>query len=154
LATYQQLTRVSLRIRALRRVALDTPYTSLAHSVASLIAKPPFADNTSLVVDATGVGRPVVDFLKAARPPCRLLPVVITGPGQATQSNGVFHVPRQDLIANLQILIETRELSVARTATHADSLEIELSQFSRRRTARDDLVFATALASWAAIKRY
>ena len=78
-ANFQQLTTVELRLRDVARVPLDTPYTEVARKVAEAIARPPFNGNSTLAIDATGVGRPVVDHLRMMRPPCRMVPVVITG---------------------------------------------------------------------------
>jgi hypothetical protein len=60
----------------------------------------------ALVVDATGAGSPVVDMLAAARLGCELPAVVITGgdrgPGKGT-------VPKRDLMAGVQVLLEHRQ---------------------------------------------
>ena len=62
----------------LERVELGTPYPDVVEHVSGLVADDRLAGCT-LVVDATGVGAPVVDLLKKAKLPCRLMPVMITG---------------------------------------------------------------------------
>ena len=55
------------------------------------------------MVDATGVGSPVVDLLRQAG----LKPVVvsISGGDRVTFGNGVLHVPKRDLAGTLQVMI-------------------------------------------------
>ena len=147
--TYQRLTTTERRLREVRRIPLDTPYTRIASHVADSVDRHPYAGQTTLAVDATGVGRPVVDHLKSLRPPCKIVPVVITGQGQPHNSNGALHVPRQDLIANLQILLENKAITASGRASQAHLLKSELLNFGNR-SQHDDLVFAAALAAWLA----
>ena len=50
-------------LRHLQRFPLGTPYTTIVPGVARIAAKPPLR-GSPLVVDQTGVGRPVVDMLR------------------------------------------------------------------------------------------
>jgi hypothetical protein len=83
--------------RHLQRWPLQTPYTAIVADVIAMLAQPPLAGATTLALDMTGVGRPVVDLFRAAntaesardddgrwvRPPpalaARLVPIQITG---------------------------------------------------------------------------
>ena len=67
-----------------------------------------------LVVDATGVGLPVVDMLRAARPGCEIAPVLITGGATQRYDGRMWHVPKVDLLAGLQGMLERGELKIAR----------------------------------------
>jgi hypothetical protein len=62
-------------VRHLERIPLGTPYTAVAERVVGLAQRPPVAGKCQLVVDATGVGMPVVDMLRASRPGCGLTAV-------------------------------------------------------------------------------
>ncbi len=54
-------------VRFLHRPRLGTPYPAIVKSVGLIMANlPPAAEPPSLVVDATGVGRPVVDMFCGA----------------------------------------------------------------------------------------
>src|SRR5262245_41254435 len=53
-------------VRHIKRWQLKTPYTTIVEEVVQLVATPPLA-NPKLAVDITGVGRPILDMLKAAR---------------------------------------------------------------------------------------
>ena len=149
-AAWQTLTRVDLRMRHLGRMPLDTPYTAIAEAVAARMEKPPLAGRTMLAVDATGVGLPVVDHLKSLKPPCRIVPVIISSGDHPNWSRGIWSVPRRELVANLQIMMESRALAVARRTRHAKPFEEELSCFGTSASLHDDLVFAAALAAFLA----
>ncbi len=150
-AKWQRITRAELRLRHIGRMPLETPYTEVADRVCEQVCRPPLAGNATLAVDATGVGLPVIDYLRAQRPPARLVPIMITGPGRANLHKGIWTVPRVDLIANLQVLVETNKLRVAAGTRDAALFRAELSNFSDQRTGHDDLVFATALALYPAV---
>lgn len=148
-------------IRGLRRWPLGTLYTAIVADVADLVSKPPLAGCT-LGVDWTGVGKPVVDMLREAGLKAALRPVLITA-GHATTTEGAgFHVPKRELVAVLQVLLQARRLEVPATLAEQVTLEKELLAFRAKittaanevfeadwRTApHDDLVLAVAIATW------
>jgi len=66
-------------IAVLERLPLGMDYPSMVQRVRTLVQRPELAQSpATLVVDATGVGRPVVDLLRRASLPCRVIPVTIT----------------------------------------------------------------------------
>ena len=127
----------------------------------------PLAGRTTLIVDATGVGRPVVDAFRAAgfaRPGVALVAILITG-GDAVpydRASGYWRVPKRDLVGILAVLLQTRRLKVAAALPHAPTLLTELqnvrvkidpqtahdSYSAWREADHDDLVLAVALAVW------
>ncbi len=120
--------------------------------IAALVEKLPGA---SLVVDATGVGRGVLDHMAHLEP----VPVTITG-GRLTSFDGkMWRVPKKALLRPLVAATESGRLKVAKHLPDAEALQVELQAFQRRITARghdafqgvgehDDLVIAVALACW------
>lgn len=128
----------------------------------------------ALVVDATGVGRPVVDLFAAdgrlARLGVELAAVTITGGSAATvghRDDGAhdWHVPKKELVAAAQTLLQTRRLHVAPGLAEAETLARELRNFRMkisvaanaqyeawREGDHDDLVLAASLASWALLR--
>ena len=148
-------------VRHLERMALGTPYTAVTARVVELAQHPKVREDCRLVVDATGVGMPVVDMLRAAKPGCEMAPVVITG-GQGERFDGtVWHVPKLDLLARLQGLLEQKRLRIARRMRESGTLVRELTEMrsTRRVSGRlrvgaegagehDDLALAVALAVW------
>jgi hypothetical protein len=64
-ATYARLTERRYRVRFLKRIALGTPYPNVVERVREVVRAKPLVGRCTLVVDATGVGAPVVDLLAA-----------------------------------------------------------------------------------------
>jgi hypothetical protein len=60
--------------------------------------------NARLVVDATGVGKPILDALKDQQ--LRPTGVIITGGDTASESDGVKRVPKRELVTTLQIVMQ------------------------------------------------
>jgi hypothetical protein len=73
--------------------------------VGEIVRHPMLDGRCRLVGDATGVGAPVVDLLKAARLPCSLTPVTITSGDRAHSQGEHWHVPKRDLLTNLLVLM-------------------------------------------------
>ncbi len=150
-------------IRHLERFPLGTSYTAVADQVDALVRRPPLID-CALAVDQTGVGRAVVDLLRAREMPCHLLPITVTAGLKATkEEDGSRHVPKKDLVAAALVLAQARpaRLIYSKGLAHAATLAKELESFRIKITAaanetfgawregqHDDLVFAVALACW------
>ena len=153
----------SLRLRYLERVPLGMPYPLVVERVRNLLTIPELRNNCALAVDATGVGAPVVDMLRAARLGCDIAPVSITSGDRQTRSGSTWNVPKQDLLAAVQVLLDKNELKIAARLKERGALIRELTDFRaiRQNSGRirlgadgagehDDLVIALALACWRA----
>ena len=148
-------------VRRLERVPLGTPYTHVADRIAALDRHPALRGRSTFIVDATGLGAPVVDMLRARRLDSPILPVILTS-GQSTHyDGGAWYVPKLDLLANLQLLFEHRRLLIVRRTPYSGDLVKELTDIRARRHAggylrigadaagqHDDLALAVALAVW------
>jgi hypothetical protein len=121
------------------------------------------AGNCALAVDGTGVGAPVVDMLRAARLGCDIAAVTTTSGDRQRQTGSVWNVPKRDLMAVVQVLLEREELRLARGLRELGALMRELTDVrssagigGRVRLGadgcgeHDDLVIALALACWRA----
>src|SRR4051794_34103755 len=124
--TQQFLTDLKLRVLHLQRIPLDTPYPDIVAFVRRVVNRPEMSRHSTLVVDASGVGAPVVDLLRRAQLPCTLAPVTITSGDRETSDALGYGVPKRDLIVGLQVAFENRWLRVSRRATHADEFVKEL----------------------------
>ena len=140
------------------------PYPVVVAEVGRLLSRRPLGPETSLHVDATGVGRAVLDLLRQAHAeghlPCYPREITITGADEA--GPGGRTIPKRDLIAHLEVLLATNRLQVAAGLALARALREELASFRAKVTAmghatyeaggsaHDDLVIAVALATWAA----
>ena len=151
----------SLQVRHLERMELGTPYTEVVERVREIMRHPDLHRRSQLVVDATGVGAPVVDLLRSARIGCSLTAVTITGGERAQCYGGEWHVPRKDLLAGIEVLLESGELKISGQLAEAERLVRELTSLrlvagdaGRRRAEpsgeHDDLVIAVGLACWQA----
>ena len=155
---YRGLVMEQLLLRHAERLPLGTPYPKVVDRVREIVRSDALRANCALAVDATGVGAPVVDMLRAARLGCDLTPVTITG-GEAEGSN--YRVPKRDLIAGLQVLLENGELKIARMRETARLVKelTDVRMLSRGRIGaegegeHDDLVIALALACWRAKRK-
>src|ERR1019366_9206638 len=106
--------RECMRVRYLERMALGTPYVSVVSRVSEIMRQPELAQQSRLVVDATGVGAPVVEMLRAARPRFRVTAVTITAGEHAHGHEEEWHVPKKDLMAGLQVSLEDGQLKIHR----------------------------------------
>jgi hypothetical protein len=152
-------------VRHLERPKLGTPYPAIVEQVQALMLSRQLTNQAVLAVDATGVGRPVVDLFRKAG--LRPVAITITGGNAVTLGDGGFHVPKRDLVTTLQVLFQSGRLKVAGSLPLAPALIDELLNFkvkinvktahdsyeAWREGVHDDLVLAAALACWYGEKR-
>jgi hypothetical protein len=156
----QQKTTTLFHVRHLERPPLGTPYPDIVTRVEALVRSAPLQHApTALVVDATGVGRPVVDLFRQAKLNPR--PITITGGDTEQYADGGWRVPKRNLVSTLQVALQANRLRVAKGLPEAAVLVDELLNFKVKITVaahdtyeawregqHDDLVLATALALW------
>jgi hypothetical protein len=160
----------SLLVRHVERVPLGTPYPQVVGRVREIVTHGELRGRCALAVDGTGVGAPVVEMLRAAQLGCEISAVTITS-GEHAHSyhaggGAAWNVPKQDLLASVQVLLERGELKIARRLRDAGPLLRELLdvRVTPRRAGRvrlgadgcgehDDLVIALALACWRARRK-
>lgn len=121
-------------------------------------------EQTEIVVDATGCGRPVVDMLKAAgiADLGHLVAATITG-GSSLGTNSIgYSVPKRDLATCLQVLFQEGRIKIADGLEFGPILTKELLAFRVKINAKtgndsfeawreqdhDDMVLSVALAAW------
>jgi hypothetical protein len=159
-ALWGYLLKREFRLRYLERIPLGTSYPGVVERVRQVVNSPQMVGRRHLAVDATGVGRPVVDLLKRAGLGCEISAVTITGGDMERRVDGYYRTPKRDLIVGLQVMLQTGELQIATGVPEGAALVRELSEMrvsveeggreGWRSGKHDDLVFAVALASWAA----
>lgn len=146
-------------VRDIHRWPLRTPYPAIVADVRGRLHMPPLA-GAALIVDATGVGRPVVDMFATQNVYCT--PVMITAGAQASRdADGYEYVPKRELVSTVQVMLQSQRLKIARALPEAATLAQELLSFQTKITAaanetygswregtHDDLVLALALALW------
>jgi hypothetical protein len=153
-------------VRHLERFPLGTSYTAVCARLVTLFAAPPLT-RTTLAVDQTGVGRPVIDMLKKSTIAASIRPITITGGHKATPAvSGGWLVPKKELVSVLQVMLQARRIKVAPSLPEAATLVRELTTFQVKITPatneifgawreglHDDLVLAVAIAVWQAERR-
>jgi hypothetical protein len=152
----------------LERFPLGTPYPTMVEHVAAMMGRPEIAAPTGwprLVVDATGVGRPVVDLFLKARMPAILLPLSITGGDAWRREGNNYWVAKRLLVSVVQATLQSGRLKVVPGLGLAEVLKKELFAFKVKISVaanetygaadirdgeHDDLVLAVAMAAWMA----
>jgi hypothetical protein len=157
-------------LRHLERPPLGTPYPAIVSRVQTMLATPDLKDAEALIIDATGVGRPVVDMFRQAELPIALVPVTITAGNTASAHDGMHFVPKRDLVGVLEVMAQNHLLTMPkeRRLPLVRILKAELLNFKAkislaghdsyeaggasdwREGEHDDLVLALALACWGA----
>ena len=154
-----------LLVRHVERMPLGTPYPKVVERMHELLHSEELWGHCALAVDATGVGGPVVDMLRAARLGCNVTAVTITGGERGMERSDRASVPKQDLLAEIQVLLETgrlkignvrdarvlmRELMDMRTSVNGSG---RVRMGAEGTGQHDDLVIALALGCWGAMRK-
>ncbi|TFC71399.1 hypothetical protein E3O45_15105 [Cryobacterium sp. TMS1-20-1] len=125
----------ALHVRHLRRWELGTPYPSIVSDVSTLMRSPAMRDGI-LFIDATGVGRAVMDMFRdeyrRADFGCNV-PIAVTITG-GLQRNG-WNVPKNDLMASILVPLQQGNLKVAEGQALGPMLEHEFTSFRQKITA-------------------
>jgi hypothetical protein len=135
-------------------------FEDLIAMIGDLVARLP--KRPELVVDGTGMGRPIVNMIRRSQMAIeKLIGVVITsGQREKEKEQGFRSVPKSTLVTNLEVLMNGR-IKVAPSLPLARQLTLEMQHFARTRrdtgyesiesdTPRvpDDACIAVSLAAW------
>lgn len=135
----------------------NVPYPQVVEKIGKRIGEPPGV--AMLAVDATGVGRPVVDLFTQAG----LSPYGITITSGSDAHGGAFdwHVPKIELVSAVLVPFQGERLVIPRRLALSQVLAAELQTFKVKITTaanpsygawregeHDDLVLAVAMACW------
>jgi len=153
-----------IEVRYLQRLPLGLDYPTIVERVIELMGRAPLCGGENqkpaeLVIDETGVGRPVGDiFAASGLKPIRVS--IVPGSEVTPQGNDRWNVAKSILISNLDALLNTGELKIAAGLAEADAIKAEFQDFRRKlsetgkptygaRVGRhDDLLFAVAIGCW------
>jgi hypothetical protein len=154
-----------LDVRHLER-RIGEAYPLVVTAIVALASRPELAAPCLVAVDATGVGRPVVDLLRPELDAdgIPLCAVTITAGDTPSGTPLDRRVPKRDLIGAVQVPLQLGRLRIAAHLADAGTLVNELAGYqvaytstgrdtyanSARETPHDDLVLAVALAVWIA----
>lgn len=109
-----------------------TPYAAIVDYCQALLARPGMRTCAALVVDATGVGRPVVEMLRDAGLPPPVVAITITGGDTASQvAADEYRVPKRDLAGDLAVLLQpptSADMPVASDFTMAPTARLRFAR--------------------------
>ncbi len=158
---------VELRLRYLERMELGLSYPEVIRRVKPMLESDELRGRCCLLVDSTGGGIPVVDFLREAGLGDVMTPVMITCGQSERWDKGVAYMPKRDLIVGLELLLEDEALVITKELKWVEALRKEMADMQVKVTAagneqyaawrvgeHDDLVFAVALGCWGARKAF
>jgi hypothetical protein len=142
----------------INRMPLGTSYPGVVAHVGRILGRLP--RGTELVIDATGVGKPVFEmFVGNGISP---IGVMITAGTSETVDGRMHGVPKLTLISRVQALLHEGRLKIQKDLPEAGVLVRELQDFrveyspsghltfNARSGKHDDLVLALAIAVWRA----
>jgi len=156
--TYNWVKHREFRITQLDRIPLGVPYTHVPGLVRQRVLEATRTAKVTIAVDASGPGLPVADLIRHADLPASILPAIITGGGNSkVPIKGIYYVPRKELVTLLRIAVESRRMKASRSLAMRDEFRDELDNLGAESSSdtrgHDDLIFAVALALWAATIR-
>jgi len=155
---------IQYHCRHLERLPLHMEYPDMISDLQKRINAINIGDKYTIVADATGVGKPVIDFMRKER--MSVVPVIITGGNQTNYDKemGGWHVPKRDLISSIQLQLQERRLKFSEDIENLNQMIQELMNFKIKITAKgndtyeawregekDDLVLSLAMAVWYAV---
>ena len=146
-------------IRHLQRWQLGSSYPQIVKEVCSLFDRPPLAGST-LVIDAGGVGRPVLDAFRAAKINAVLVPVTLTGGKRSNRGPNGWNVAKTDLVGALKMVLGSGRLKAAPQLPLTKALLREMETFTltvndnahesfeAESGSHDDLLMSAAYIVW------
>lgn len=155
---------IGYRLVHLKRLDLGTPYPAIVRHVRETMNTAPLtANNSRLVVDGTGVGRPVVDLFR--QDGLKPVSITITGGDGSSHTGDNYRVSKLELVSQLQAALHDGLLEITSGLRELAALVSELQDFQRNQTAtgysqfsarvgkHDDMVLSVAVALWFACQQ-
>ncbi len=157
----------AFHLRHIERPPRGTEYPVVVDRLIQLFNSEPLKRHRkAVVIDLTGVGRPVYDLMRKSGFRQSLRAVSITAGDSVTSLGaGMYGVPKRDLITNLQVMLQNGDLRIAKGLKEADALTDEMMNFQVKISAsgrdtygarsgtHDDIVLSVAIGAWLAAKR-
>lgn len=143
----------------IKKYKLKTSYVTVVKDIYTLISNSPILIGSPIVIDATGVGRPVVDmFLDVGT---NLISATITS-GMVSNWKTVSEVtiPKKEIASVLQVVLQNRRLKIPSDLEGLPDLQREFlnfkvsisnrggSSFNASSGYHDDIVMSLGLAIW------
>jgi hypothetical protein len=123
-------------IRHLERFPLGTSYLHIVDEVCTLMERRPLWGDCRLVLDLTGVGRPIGELFTEAG--LKWIGITITGSQSwHRERDNDWHVAKSLLVSLTQKFLASDRLVIAKSLPHASILKTRLWPFSLQRDSRN-----------------
>ena len=142
-------------------MGVQLSYPQMAADVVALLSREPLkSGETTLIMDRGSIGRAVADLIELADLSCQLALVTSTGGDHESRDGYTWTVPKRNLIAAAQVLLQQGRLKIAAGLPLAAVLAQELADFQVRISQsghdtysapsgrHDDLLIALSLVAW------
>lgn len=146
-------------LRFLERMELGSGYPKVVSRIKEIMLNPKIArDKIILLVDATGVGVPVIQMMREEG--LKPLGITITSGKTENMNDLGFTVPKGELVSALQVLFQSRRLIIPQELPIKDEFVKELQNFRVKISEKandiygadegyhDDLVISVAMGAW------
>lgn len=143
----------------LMKFPLRTSYTNVTRTTASLINKNFINEEYIMIVDYTGVGRPIVDLLREEN--LSIIAANITSGSTPNWKNRrEVSIPKKDIISSLQVVFQSKRIKIAYNIKLFEDIKKEFinfkaktsnvgrRSFSASGSHHDDIVMSIGLAIW------
>ena len=158
IAGYEKI--YDVHIRFLERMQLGSGYPNVIARVKEIMNNPILGeDKIILLVDATGVGVPVIQMMREEG--LKPIGITITGGLAESVTDIGFTVPKRELVSALQILFQSRRLKIPKDIPFKDEFVDELQNFrvkitananetfgAGRESVHDDIVLSVSMGAW------
>ncbi len=152
----------------LQRWPLRTAFHRIVDDVVAMVNGAAFKDaqGRALIIDATGLGLPILEMFRRQPLQAERIGVMITGGATVSRSGDVMHVPKRDLVSVTQVAFQTGLLKIVPSLALRGALVNELMNFRMniniatghdsyqawRESEHDDIVLALGLALFGATR--
>ena len=148
---------IRFRLRWLQEFPRDTPYTDISPVINKFLQHPEIERRATIILDATGAGRPMYDHFRLSHRGTPVVGIQITGGSQVTESGNLLNMPKQEMVLTLESLLRDGDLEISAACPFLDQFIRQMDAFERIRlpngkytysgkaSGRDDLVMAVAM---------
>jgi hypothetical protein len=154
-------------LRHIERPERGTTYPKIVERLKELVCSQQLkGKDKAVVIDITGVGRPVWDLMQNNGFRNSINGITITGGNSVMRDGCFYNVPKRDLISALQVAFQNGTLKIAAGLPESDTLVKELTNFkvkininghdqyeAWREGIHDDIVLSAAMGMWLATQR-
>jgi len=144
--------------RELIRFPQRTPYPDVVKQVKLIFENPYIKTYGELIVDQTGVGRPVIEMME--REGLSPIGITITGGHEVSKTVDGYNVPKKEIVSAFLVMAQSAQFHVSKKLKLAEDFRKELEAFKVKMNIRtgheiyegegehDDLVLSVAIALW------